>query len=162
MLHHLARKYSACTDTTYIQDELVSVANAAFMKAVSSWDPIRGARFSNHLYRVVRNAMIDTIKQWQHFKSLEEEEMCAVWCVPYGVSEDFTRALNELPNDDAKQLAWMIVCDANLFQLNEWQGSRRTKQHIRKRLEGFGWSWMRIKEAFRGIKQYTEVGFVVR
>ena len=61
LVAHVVKKYYAARED---QDDLISIGTIGLIKAVSSFDPDKGARFSTFAARCIENAILSQMRLW--------------------------------------------------------------------------------------------------
>jgi len=70
LIHYLCRKWAGkiWSNDYSMQEELFSISHVAYMKALNSFDPLKGVKFATYLSRCVENEILMYYRKWKKIK----------------------------------------------------------------------------------------------
>jgi len=133
-------------------EELFSEASLAYAEAFSSFDPQKNIKFSTWAYKNMRQHLINFVKREYSFYSfhlpVEESELLSQYerNNPIAMME-FRDWLKRLPSD------LQTIAETVLEDSSPNLPPKKEKGKVIKKLREKGWSWPRIRNGIRGMKE---------
>ena len=125
------------------KEELKSEAHVAFMLAAETYDPECGTRFSSWLYT----------KTWRRLQDYRREQI-KPRCRTIPLIHDHYPSLpyaNQKTIDLIDQLTDEVKCIISIALTPDEQNDKANKRVLGEKLRKQGWSWSRIRNAFREL-----------
>jgi RNA polymerase sigma factor (sigma-70 family) len=135
---------SFCKTTNLEFEDLFQEAAIAYLKSARSFNPEK-ASFSTHLYKVVRNHLLNYIKKEQRYqKRISDSEIPEqpVYYIPFF---EFWNALS----NSSREVASVVLENKETILLNSPQQNRK---FVRAELSKKGYSQKKIKEKIKKLR----------
>ena len=130
-------------NSRYDFNDLVNEGYIAYKNAIKSYDPKKGA-FSTWVFYNVRSAVLDFIKSFRNFNSIDDFSFPSYETNDFNVN-DFLSSLSE----ESKKICQFIFKNDEIFNDDK---PRKNRGILYKKLREQGWKWKSIWSSFNELK----------